>query len=139
MQPNYADVIELAKTAGDAILAIYNRSDFTTVVEKDDQSPLTEADLAANQILCKGLPSIIDVPVISEETTLPDQETRAQWERFWLVDPLDGTKEFIDRNGEFTVNIALIENGEPIFGLIYIPVTGECFYGGDDKAFRKNG
>jgi 3'(2'), 5'-bisphosphate nucleotidase len=139
MQPNYADVIELAKSAGEAILTIYNRSDFTTVVEKDDESPLTEADLAANQILCKGLPAILDVPVISEETTLPNQETRSQWERFWLVDPLDGTKEFIDRNGEFTVNIALIEQGEPIFGLIYIPVTGECFYGGDDKAFKKMG
>jgi len=138
MQPNYAAVIELAKQAGVAILDIYNRSEYT-VVEKADESPLTEADLAAHQIISQGLPSILDVPVISEEADTPSQEQRAQWQQFWLVDPLDGTKEFIDRHGEFTVNIALIENGQPVFGLIYAPVTDECFYGGEGKAFCKIG
>lgn len=138
MQPNYAAVIELARTAGAAILEIYNRSDYT-VVEKADDSPLTEADLAAHHIINNGLSSIIDLPIISEEADIPTQEQRAQWQQFWLVDPLDGTKEFIDRQGEFTINIALIEEGQPVFGLIYAPVTDECFYGGDGKAFCKIG
>ncbi|GAA6134632.1 3'(2'),5'-bisphosphate nucleotidase CysQ [Oceaniserpentilla sp. 4NH20-0058] len=138
MQPNYAAVIELAKQAGTAILQIYNRSAYT-VVEKSDDSPLTEADLAAHHIINNGLSKIINVPVISEEADIPNQEQRAQWQQFWLVDPLDGTKEFIDRNGEFTVNIALIQEGEPVFGLIYAPVTDECYYGGDGKAFCKVG
>jgi len=138
MQPNYAAIIELAKQAGDAILEIYNRSEYT-VVEKEDESPLTEADLAAHHIIDAGLPGILDVPIISEEAATPDKELRSQWKQFWLVDPLDGTKEFIDRHGEFTINIALIEEGEPVFGLIYAPVTDECFYGGDGKAFCKIG
>lgn len=138
MQPNYAAVIELAKQAGAAILDIYNRSAYT-VVEKSDESPLTEADIAAHQIIDAGLPKIFDVPIISEEAETPDQEQRSQWKQFWLVDPLDGTKEFINRHGEFTVNIALIVEGEPVFGLIYAPVTDECFYGGDGKAFCKVG
>ncbi len=138
MQPNYAAVIELARTAGAAILDIYNRSEYT-VVEKADDSPLTEADLAAHHIIAAGLPKILDVPVISEEADTPEQEQRSQWNQFWLVDPLDGTKEFIDRHGEFTVNIALIQEGQPVFGLIYAPVTDECFYGGEGKAFCKVG
>ena len=138
MQPNYASVIQLARKAGAAILDIYNRGEFT-VIEKHDASPLTQADIVANKILEAGLKDIIDIPVISEETELPEQEERAQWPRFWLIDPLDGTKEFIDRNGEFTVNIALIEQGEPVFGLIYVPVTDQCYYGGDGKAFLKVG
>jgi 3'(2'), 5'-bisphosphate nucleotidase len=138
MQPNYAALIALARTAGAAILDVYNRSEYT-VVEKADESPLTEADLAAHHIISNGLPAILDVPVISEEADTPSQEQRAQWNQFWLVDPLDGTKEFIERHDEFTVNIALIENGQPVFGLIYAPVTDECFYGGAGKAFRKVG
>ena len=138
MQPSYAEVIELARITSEAIMAIYDRSQYT-IVEKHDTSPLTEADIAANEILQIGLKSIIDIPIISEEANTPDQEVRTQWPRFWLIDPLDGTKEFIDRNGEFTINIALIEQGEPTFGLIYVPVTGECFYGGDGKAFLKIG
>ncbi|MFT5592229.1 MAG: 3'(2'), 5'-bisphosphate nucleotidase [Oceanicoccus sp.] len=138
MQPNYAAIIELARTAGAAILDIYNRSEYT-IIEKADDSPLTEADLAAHHIINDGLPTILDVPIISEEADIPEQTLRAHWKQFWLVDPLDGTKEFIDRHGEFTVNIALIENGEPVFGLIYAPVTDECFYGGNGKAFCKIG
>lgn len=134
MQPNYADVITLAKEAGSAILEIYNRSQYT-VVEKLDASPLTEADIAAHNILEAGLRKIKDIPVISEESDVPSKEERDSWDQFWLIDPLDGTKEFIDRNGEFTINIALIQNHEPIFGLIYAPVTDETFYGGNDKAY----
>ena len=139
MQPNYAEVIALAKLAGEAILQIYNRSDFTAVTEKEDASPLTEADLAAHQILNDGLQEICNIPVVSEESPLPPKEERSRWNRFWLIDPLDGTKEFIDRNDEFTINIALIEEGEPVFGLIYIPVSDECYYGGEGKAFKKTG
>ncbi|EAT11051.1 3'(2'),5'-bisphosphate nucleotidase CysQ [Bermanella marisrubri] len=139
MQPNYEAVMRLAKLAGEAIITIYERSDYTTVTEKEDNSPLTDADLAANQIICDGLQSIADIPIISEEAHIPDQEVRKQWQRFWLVDPLDGTKEFIDRNGEFTVNIALIEEGQPTFGLIYAPVLDTFYYGGDDKAYMKKG
>lgn len=139
MQPNYAQLIELAKLAGDAILTIYERSEYTTVTEKADNSPLTDADLAANEIICAGLKEIEDIPVVSEEADLPSQDERKRWRRFWLVDPLDGTKEFIDRNGEFTVNIALIEEGQPIFGLIYAPVLDTYYYGGADKAYMKQG
>jgi 3'(2'), 5'-bisphosphate nucleotidase len=134
MQPNYADVITLAKQAGAAILEIYNRSQYT-VVEKLDESPLTEADITAHNILEAGLKKIRDIPVISEESDVPSKDERDSWDQFWLIDPLDGTKEFIDRNGEFTINIALILNHEPIFGLIYAPVTDEIFYGGNDKAY----
>ncbi len=138
MQPNYANVIELARKAGAAILDIYNRGEFT-VVEKHNASPLTQADIKSNNILIQGLKQVIDIPVISEEADIPQQAVRAKWRKFWLIDPLDGTKEFIDRNGEFTVNIALIEDGEPVFGLIYVPVSDECYYGGDGKAFLKQG
>ena len=134
MQPNYADVIALAKQAGEAILEIYNRSEYTAV-EKADSSPLTDADIAAHNILVAGLKTIKDVPIISEEADTPPLEERSNWNQFWLIDPLDGTKEFIDRNGEFTVNIALIQDHEPIFGLIYAPVTDEMFYGGAGKAY----
>lgn len=134
MQPNYADVIALAREAGEAILSIYNRSEYTAI-EKSDDSPLTEADIAANNILVAGLTRIRDIPIISEEADTPSLEERKQWSQFWLIDPLDGTKEFIDRNGEFTINIALIQNHTPIFGLIYAPVSNEVFYGGDGKAY----
>ena len=138
MQPNYAEVIALAKQAGTAILEIYQRSAYT-VIEKQDTSPLTLADILSQNLLSTGLKDICDIPIISEEANVPAQDVRAQWPRFWLIDPLDGTKEFIDRNGEFTINIALIEDGEPVFGLIYAPVSDECFYGGDGKAFLKVG
>lgn len=138
MQPNYQRVIDLAKQAGAAILDIYHRSEYTAV-EKLDSSPLTEADIAANRILTLGLKAILDFPIISEEADVPELSEREQWPQFWLIDPLDGTKEFIDRNGEFCICIALISHGEPVFGLIYSPVTDECYYGGEDKAYLKIG
>ena len=113
--------IGIAREAGVAILEVYAQ-DFS-VDTKDDRSPLTAADLAAHRIIARELSQMTpDIPVLSEEGAGIDWETRRQWVRYWLVDPLDGTREFVKRNGEFTVNIALIENGEPVLGVIYAPV-----------------
>lgn len=120
-------VIETAREAGDKILSYY--SEEITVFEKDDNSPLTKADLAAHHIIVDALTKIDpETPIISEESGVPSYESRKSWTRFWIVDPLDGTKEFIKKNDEFTVNIALIEDGEPILGVLYIPAKKELFY-----------
>jgi len=120
-------VIAVARQAGQAIVEIYN-SEYT-IEHKDDKSPLTEADMAAHHIIVDGLKEITpDIPVLSEESASVPYDTRASWQRYWLVDPLDGTREFIKRNGEFTVNIALIEGDQAIMGVIVVPVTGKCFY-----------
>ena len=122
-------VIDLARRAGDAILEVY-RTDFD-VETKDDESPLTKADLAAHRVIAEGLRALTpDVPLLSEESVPPDFATRSRWQRYWLVDPLDGTKEFINRNGEFTVNIALIENHRPMFGVVGVPAQ-DTVYSGD--------
>jgi 3'(2'), 5'-bisphosphate nucleotidase len=116
---------ELAHAAGEAILEIY-RGRFE-VEYKDDRSPLTAADLAAHRILVAGLSTLSPaLPVLSEESaaTVPFAERRA-WRRYWLVDPLDGTREFVKRNDEFTVNIALVEDGEPVLGILHAPALGE--------------
>ncbi len=123
------DLIDLSKEAGRAILEIYNSDDFE-VESKDDNSPLTKADKASHEIINYGLKQLFpDIPILSEEGKEIPLDERSDWTQFWLVDPLDGTKEFIQRNGDFTVNIALIENGEPTFGVIYVPVTEEVYYG----------
>ncbi len=123
-------VIALSRDAGEAILAVYNRSEGFEVEKKGDQSPLTEADLAAHGVICPGLEKLLPgVPVLSEESEIPPYDERALWHRYWIVDPLDGTKEFIRRNGEFTVNIALIEDGVPVMGVVYVPVTGITYAG----------
>jgi 3'(2'), 5'-bisphosphate nucleotidase len=120
-------VIEIARKAGLAIVEIYDR-DFN-IEHKDDKSPLTEADLAAHHIIVDALQAMTpDIPVLSEESASIPYSERATWQRYWLVDPLDGTREFIKRNGEFTVNIALIEAGLAVMGVIVVPVTGRCFY-----------
>lgn len=120
----------IARDAGDAILAVYNGPESVTVEHKADQSPITQADLAAHDILVAGLtPLLPGVPVLSEESRIPDYEIRGQWHRYWLIDPLDGTKEFINRNGEFTVNIALIDEGAPVLGMVYVPVKNWLYYG----------
>ena len=122
-------VISLAGRAGAAILNVYN-SDFS-VQDKADRSPLTEADLAAHRIIVDELGRLTPgIPVLSEESASIPFDVRQTWQRYWLIDPLDGTREFVKRNGEFTVNIALIEGHEPTLGVIYVPVTGECYYGG---------
>ena len=113
--------IEIARQAGAAILKVY-ASDFD-VTAKPDQSPLTEADMAAHRVIAAGLAQLApQLPLLSEEGAAIDWEQRRHWRRWWLVDPLDGTREFVKRNGEFTVNIALIEDGVPLLGIIYAPV-----------------
>jgi 3'(2'), 5'-bisphosphate nucleotidase len=112
--------ISLARDAGDAIMRIYAQ-DFS-VDTKDDDSPLTAADLAAHRIIVEGLDALTpDIPVLSEEDAGIAWNIRREWRRMWLVDPLDGTREFIKRNGEFTVNIALIEDGIPTLGVVLAP------------------
>ncbi len=114
--------IALAREAGDAILAVYAQ-DFE-VASKDDASPLTQADLAAHDIIVAGLRVLSpDIPVLSEEDAGVAWSERRAWTRNWLVDPLDGTREFVKKNGEFTVNIALIVDGRPVLGVVYAPVT----------------
>ena len=118
--------MDAALRAGGAILEIYKR-DFE-VEFKADSSPLTEADKAAHCIICDALEDI-GLPVLSEESKAVSYEERKGWEKYWLVDPLDGTKEFIKKNGEFTVNIALIEAGRPVMGVVYAPVLGTVYCG----------
>lgn len=129
-------VIDTARKAGEEILKYY--ADDVTVFEKEDESPLTKADLAAHHIILDALAEIDpQTPVISEESGVPDYEKRKEWERFWIVDPLDGTKEFIKKNDEFTVNIALIEQGEPVVGVLYIPAKDRLYYAEKGKgSFR---
>lgn len=114
-------IIDISLSAGKAILDIYNSDDFDVEI-KSDNSPLTKADKRSHEIIKKNLQSVYpDIPLLSEEGKDILYEERKSWKRFWLVDPLDGTKEFIKKNGEFTVNIALIENNEPTLGIIYAP------------------
>ena len=123
-------VINLCQQAGDAILVVYE-TDFD-VEQKDDQSPLTKADLASHNVLSAGLTTLgPDLPLISEESGLPTFDERSAWETYWLIDPLDGTKEFVKKNGEFTVNVALIHNHRPVFGVVYVPVTRTTYVGCD--------
>ena len=120
-------VAAAAAIAGDAaaaILAVYETP--FEVVEKDDRSPLTAADLAAHRVIVEGLRQLTpELPVLLEESSTVPWAERARWTRYWLVDPLDGTREFVKRNGEFTVNIALIDAHQPIAGVVQTPVTGE--------------
>ena len=120
--------IKAALEAGKAILEIYDASGEIEVFHKEDDSPLTRADQASNDVINAYLRQT-EFPVISEENKQIAYEVRSQWDACWIVDPLDGTKEFIKRNGEFTVNIALCEKGKPVFGVIYVPVTRELYYG----------
>ena len=122
-------VFDIARLAGAAILDIYQNGDFGETA-KADQSPLTKADLASHRMIVEGLArETPDIPVLSEEAADISFPERSQWQRFWLVDPLDGTKEFIKRNGEFTVNIALVENGQPVLGVVYAPVLDVGYLG----------
>lgn len=124
-------VEKIAVQAGVEILKIYNGSSTVQVTTKADNSPLTEADRKANEVIMHGLMSHYpELPIVSEEIEITDYSVRQGWERYWLVDPLDGTKEFIGRNGEFTVNIALIENGCPVLGVVHVPVQGITYSGG---------
>lgn len=118
--------IDASIIAGEVIMEVYEKLNFKSEL-KQDQSPLTEADMAANKVIISSLENT-DYPIISEENRNSDYNIRKNWEYCWIVDPLDGTKEFIKRNGEFTVNIALCKNGIPILGVIFVPVTRELYY-----------
>ncbi|MEH6704695.1 MAG: 3'(2'),5'-bisphosphate nucleotidase CysQ [Galbibacter orientalis] len=120
------DVIKAAIVAGEKIIEIYNE-DIQVKYKKDD-SPLTIADKASNDVIQSYLEKT-DIPIISEENKQIDFSERKNWDKCWIVDPLDGTKEFIKKNGEFTVNIALVENRIPVYGVIYVPVTKELYVG----------
>ena len=123
---NIKEIIQLAQEAGELILEVYAKSEGIVIDRKADDSPLTEADTRANDHIVAGLSRLYpEIPIISEEEKLIPYETRSKWTTCWEVDPLDGTKEFIKRNGEFTVNIALIEEGRPVAGVIYAPVLDQ--------------
>lgn len=123
-------LIDISRQAGAAILRIYNDPAISAEVDyKSDNSPLTQADRAAHTCIARELKALTpDIPLLSEEGREIEYAERSQWQRFWLVDPLDGTKEFVKRNGEFTVNIALIEAGASVLGVVHVPVSGETFY-----------
>jgi len=135
-------VIALAQQAGAAIMQVYHGDTASFEVQhKDDDSPLTRADLAAHHIIVEGLSHLTpDFPVLSEESAQIPWSLRRPWQRYWLVDPLDGTREFIKRNGEFSVNIALIENGTAVFSLIQSPVSGVVWHAERGHgAYRRSG
>lgn len=125
----YDAVLQTARRAGDKILEVYENEIELEI--KGDGSPLTKADKAAHNEIMESLARITpEIPVLSEESKDIDYELRSQWTKYWLVDPLDGTKEFIKRNGEFTVNIALMENNKPVWGVVHVPVTDTSYCGG---------
>lgn len=127
--PLMAPVVELALQAGEAILPFW-RAD-VAVTAKSDDSPVTAADIAAHHVIVAGLTALdSSIPILSEEDADIPQSVRAGWQRWWLVDPLDGTKEFISGSEEFTVNIALIENGRVVFGVVSMPTNGRFYVGG---------
>ena len=130
------DVIKISQKAGEAILTYYENE--IEVKEKQDHSPLTKADLAAHRVIVDELQKLTpDIPILSEEGGIPEYHDRKKWKKYWLVDPLDGTKEFIKKNGEFTVNIALIENNEPVLGVVHIPAKKNTYTGSADRrSFR---
>jgi 3'(2'), 5'-bisphosphate nucleotidase len=144
MDTQARQLLEIAREAGQAILKIYHE-DFS-VEHKADNSPLTAADLAAHRVIVKRLGELdASVPILSEEGADVPFDTRSRWSRYWLIDPLDGTREFVKRNGEFTVNIALIEQGRAMLGVVHIPVSGVSYLGrvgagawkiGDDNAIE---
>lgn len=129
---------EIALDAGKAIMEVYAR-DFSQT-EKDDKSPLTEADLASHKVIVQGLEAVSDLPLLSEEGELPPWSVRSEWQEYWIIDPLDGTKEFIKRNGEFTVNIALVKHGIPVLGVVYAPALDTLYFAAEGVgAFKLEG
>lgn len=132
-------IINIALEAGKEILKVYNSFDKFDIDLKSDGSPLTLADKISNEIILNGLKTVSNYPILSEESKEIPFEERKNWEKFWLVDPLDGTKEFIKKNGEFTVNIALIDKGTPILGVVYAPAKNWLYFGSSEGVFKKEG
>jgi len=130
---NIDDILNIAKKAGKEVLKIYNR-DFN-IEYKDDKSPLTEADKISHNIIVEGLKKY-NLPILSEEGKNIPYEERKNWEYFWMIDPLDGTKEFIKKNGEFTINIALIYKNKPVFGVVYAPVLEWIYFNDNEKSYK---
>lgn len=130
---------QTAIAAGEKIIEIYGDTELSEVVDyKADDSPLTIADKASHNIIVEALKSQYqNIPIVSEEGVIPSYSERAQYDRYWLIDPLDGTKEFINRNGEFTVNIALIENNKSTIGLVYAPVLEALYWGFKGEAYKE--
>lgn len=130
-------LVEISKLAGDAIMEVYAMGDFDQQT-KADNSPVTAADLAANKVIIRELQkSFPKTPILTEESAKEDYEVRKEWKEYFLVDPLDGTKEFIKRNDEFTVNIALIRDQIPVMGVVYAPALGTLYYNeSEDKAYK---
>ncbi len=141
-QPNelLEPVKKIAYEAGEAIMQIYRDGDFE-LYQKNDESPVTSADYAANEILIHQLSELTpDIPVISEETKLLKLAEREHWPRYWLLDPMDGTQEFVSRSGDFAVNIALVENGWPVLGVIYWPTQKIWYFASKgDGAYKQQG
>jgi 3'(2'), 5'-bisphosphate nucleotidase len=138
MQNSYLlpDVLKIADSAGEKVMGIY-RTDFK-VDFKADESPITAADMASHHVIIEGLRELTpDIPVLSEEGANIPWEVRGQWHRFWLIDPIDGTKEFTRRTDEFTVNIALIEDGEPVLGVVTAPALKEAYWGAKGEGAYK--
>jgi len=130
-------VIKIANQAAEAILDVYKSVDPQVKYKKDD-SPVTQADILSNEIIIEELKKFSDIPILTEETQI-HYEQRKTWNRFWLVDPLDGTKDFLVKNDQFTVNIALVENRKPVLGVVLIPAEGLCYWAEKDKGAFKNG
>ncbi|HBZ48226.1 MAG TPA: 3'(2'),5'-bisphosphate nucleotidase CysQ, partial [Stenotrophomonas sp.] len=132
-------VIAIAQDAAAAIMAVY-ATPFDVEI-KSDRSPVTAADLAANQVILRGLGQLTpDLPILSEESAQVPWEVRRHWGAYWLVDPLDGTREFVKRNDEFSVNIALIYQGAPAFGVVLAPVSGVAWHAmRGELAYRRDG
>ncbi|RLA20776.1 MAG: 3'(2'),5'-bisphosphate nucleotidase [Gammaproteobacteria bacterium] len=134
------DASEIARKAGAEIMGIYQTGDFS-VESKSDDSPLTTADLASHHCIVNGLEKLQPAfPILSEESDKISFDERSQWKTYWLIDPLDGTKEFIKRNGQFTVNIALIHDHKPVLGVVYVPATDVCYFATQGiGAFKQDG
>ena len=131
-------ICDIAKKAAIEVMKIYEK-DFT-IEYKEDDSPLTKADLKANSIICENLQRLYPtIPILSEENTNIPYEIRKNWEYYWCIDPIDGTKEFIKKNGEFSINIGLIYKDTPVLGVVYAPDTNELYYAKKNQGAFKNG
>lgn len=131
------DVIEIARSAGQLILDIYEKNDYESYT-KDNDTPVTSADLAAHKLIMEQLSQLTpNIPVLSEEAADISLEQRSQWREYWLVDPLDGTQEFIARSGDFATIIALVRDNKPIMGVVYAPVSGVTYYAYQGKGAWK--